>query len=331
MVGERMTTPHICLIGGSGRSGTTILKEAFANHPQVVTAGEIRITTDPEGIVDFYNSCSDGWSPYFYDVKVRRLQKLLKDAGKSTFLRKVYAHVVSRSQLRNLPFIPISRYAEVNLEKHCARYFQFVDELLKELVDFRYHGRWTGCEFLQDAQLFYKLPVAKIRLAEILGAFLRKVFGEIIETHAAGYFVEDTPWNILWFDKLRELLPEAKLVHIYRDPRDVVASYTKQWWAPSDAVQAAYWYKGIIEQWWSVRAHLPSDSFKEIALEQFVDNAENIITDLCSFWDIPHHPSLMATDLSHSHAGRWKRELTAREQQEVSAILEEPLKLMGYS
>jgi Sulfotransferase family len=325
-----MSGLNICLIGGTGRSGTTILKEMFAKHPDVASAGEIRITTDPEGVVDFYTSCSQGWSPYLYDAKVKRLRKLLHDAGRNTLLRRLYMYAIARSGLRRAPRVLVPRYAEVRLERHCPGYFRFVDELMERLTDYRYQGRWTGCEFWQDSRLTYKAPLERAELADILGTFLRRVIQGIVTANGGKHFVEDTPWNILWFDKLLELLPEARLVHIYRDPRDVTASFCQQWWAPAEPRQAAQWCKGIIERWWRVRESLPKDTFCEIALERLIGDTDNTVRELCDFWRIPYDRALLTTDLGHGHSGRWRRDLTAAEQTEVSAILRDQLEALGY-
>lgn len=325
-----MSGPNICLIGGTGRSGTTILKEVFEKHPDVVSAGEIRITTDPEGIVDFYTSCSQGWSPYLYDVKVTRLRRLLRDTGRNTLLRRLYTYAIARSGLRKAPRVLVPRYAEVRLERHCPGYFQFVDELMARLTDYRYRGRWTGCEFWQDSRLTYKAPLERAELADILGAFLRRVIQSIVTVNGGKHFVEDTPWNMLWFDKLLELLPEGRLVHIYRDPRDVTASFCQQWWAPSEPRQAAHWYKGIIERWWRVRESLPKDSFCEIALERLIGDTENTVRELCDFWRIPYDRTLLTTDLRHAHSGRWRVDFTAADQTTVSEILRDQLEALGY-
>jgi GNAT superfamily N-acetyltransferase len=291
----------------------------------------MRFLIDPDGIAEFYRTFSQMWSPYLYDVRVRRLEKLLNDMGRPSGVSKLLLRAINWSGLtKKMPYTLAPRYAEIALEQACPGYGEMVRELIAQLVDFRYRGRWIGSRFLQTSALAYKAPLSQHALASLLGTFAQRVIQRIVELQRAQYFVEDTPWNMLWFGELLDLMPTAKLVHIYRDPRDVVASYTQQRWSPTNPILAAQWYKGIMEQWWRVRAHLPPDSFREISLEHFVDNTEQCIHEVCRFWEIPYHPALMRTDLSHSHAGRWKRELNAHDQQAISAILAEPLKLMGY-
>jgi hypothetical protein len=144
-------------------------------------------------------------------------------------------------------------------------------------------------------------------------------------------YVEDNTWNILWFHRMLDLLPNARLIHIYRDPRDVICSFMKQTWTPSDPVKAALFYKGIMEAWWGIRKQLPKASYKEIALEALVKNPEKTLKEACDFWNIPWSESLLKTDLSHSHSGRWKKDLSSSELREIHEILSDQIKALGYT
>lgn len=327
-----MNKPTICLIGGSGRSGTTIIKKIFGKHPDVaLTPGEWRFIIDPDGLVDFFNAVSSGWTPYYYDVKVRRLEKLLKDVGKRSFVGAICHRAINRLGLSGkIPYNLITRYANINIERFCPDYFMLVEELIKELIDFQYNGQWAGSVLFQQSIFTYKAPFDKHELARIIGGFFRKVVNSVVDNQGSKHFIEDTPWNILCFNKLLELLPEAKLVHIYRDPRDVVASYMKQPWAPSDPLQAANWYKGIMEQWQAVKGVIPCNSYKEISLEDLVADPKNILKGVCEIWDMEWDDSLLETDLTHSHSGRWKKDLTPGQQKQVSDILGDQLDILGY-
>ena len=54
----------VIFIGGSGRSGTNILRKILSNHSKVASLPfEHRFIIDPNGIIDFYNSFTLNWSP----------------------------------------------------------------------------------------------------------------------------------------------------------------------------------------------------------------------------------------------------------------------------
>lgn len=322
----------VCLIGGSGRSGTTILREIFAKHPDVVTVGEMRFLTDPDGVLDFFGTFISSWDPYLYDLRVRRLIVLLQAIGRRRpFMRKVWLRINNRLGMsKRFPFIFVPRYVDVCLVDDCPDYFKLVDQLAHKLIDFTYSGRWIGSQLLERNALIYRASLSKAELTEIFAGFVMAVVESVGKKRGATHFIDDTPWNFLHFRRIFELLPEARLVHIYRDPRDVVASFTHQRWSPSDPTHAALWYKGIMQRWCTVRESLPSGSFLEVSLENLVSNPRPMLEGICAFWGIRWNDVLLETDLRHAHSRRWKVDFTSSEQADVTRIVESQLRALGY-
>jgi hypothetical protein len=325
------TSHNICLIGGTGRCGTTILKKIFHEHPQVAHIPEWRITLDPDGLIDFYMTLSEGWSPYLFDIKLKRLQKLLQDAGRSSAVWNPYRLVLKKFKIQKIfPFHLSPRYSDFSIKKVCPEYSSLVKELTENLKKFEYRGDWTGQRFFTKRTIQYAPPWGKDDLADVLGRFLGQVIQNMLDKQGKQIFVEDNTWNILWFDKFLELMPQAKLIHIYRDPRDVVASFTKQTWTPTDPSRAALFYNGIMERWWEIHKHLPKKSYMEISLENLVQAPEAVTKEICRFWNIPWHNSLLKTDLSRSHSGRWKKDLNPDDQDRIQTILSDTMDKLGY-
>jgi len=323
----------ICLIGGTGRSGTSILLKIFSMHPDLTDLPELRFLIDPDGLLDFYGTMHEIWSPYLFDVKIRRLESLLKDIGKAR-LKKIYylidriIHIVRIEQV--FPYHLLPRYSTIGAAKYCPNYFKFVDRVIKELSEFHYNGEWIGNNFLQKKMLYYAPCRNKEELSKILGKFYRNIVLDVIENQRVKFFLEKNTWNILWFDKILEILPEARLVHIYRDPRDIVASYTKQSWSPSDPAQAAKWYKGIINRWFEIRRDLPPESFMEISLEQLVQNTCETLKAVCSFWKIDWSDNLLQVKLNKAHTGRWRKDFSQAEQVQIELVLKDEIHVLGY-
>ena len=126
------------------------------------------------------------------------------------------------------------------------------------------------------------------------------------------------------------MIPNARLVHIYRDPRDVVSSYTKQTWMPSDPVQSAIIYRDLLNRWWKVRESLPEDTYFEISLEHLISEPQNVLKGVCQFWEVPWSNKLLDVPLERSHSGRWKRDLTRKQQNEVQEVLKDHISKLGY-
>jgi hypothetical protein len=199
----------IC-IGGTGRCGTNLLKEILSKHPDVYALPfEHRITVDPDGIYDFYRQCKTSWTPYLMDVRLRRLEALLNN-----------------------------KYEGWELEKWFPKYKSRVKELFKELCEFRYAGEWPGN---RTGIIYYAGPASmKPLLRSTLMRFLKDIIGDLLISKNKSVFVEDNTWNILYIDEILELMPSyVKIVHIHRNPRKVIDSFTRQRWMPSDKEQAS--------------------------------------------------------------------------------------------
>lgn len=335
--------PRVCLIGGSGRSGTTILKRILAAHPEVATLPtESRFLVDPDGIVDFHISMEAAWSPFGFDVRLRRLERLLRDLGRTRWVGGLVnsaqggqAHdggqsepeakhrpsalgrLFAQSELRAVVSSALPRYWSVDLERYCPGYRALVDELVERLSDSRFDGRWMGTPAFQRSTIVYGSP----HVAEPLRWFCRSLFGRICEQQHATHFVEDTPFNLVVFDRVLALLPDAKLIHIYRDPRDVVASYMGRRWSPSEPIAAARYYLAVMRRWDDIRSMLPAKTLMEVSLETLVREPEPVLGGLCDFLDLEWRPSMLNVDLSRSHAGRWRRDIPAAALPEVERLL----------
>jgi hypothetical protein len=179
-------------------------------------------------------------------------------------------------------------------------------------------------------EIYHSPPRSKKELAPILGDFIREVIGDLLSYTGKDFFVEDNTWNVFFAKELLELIPEAKIIHVYRDPRDVVASFSHQRWSPTDRVQGAKWYKVMMTHWFNVRSTLSDDSYYEISLEALVASPEKVLRDVCEFAEISFDRTMLEVDLSHSHSGRWKREYSEREKAEIDRILEDVIVDLGY-
>ena len=69
-------SPRHVAVGGTGRSGTNLLKQILSEHSQVHTLPfEHRFVIDPGGVIDFYHGFADSWSPFVADRKLRDLER----------------------------------------------------------------------------------------------------------------------------------------------------------------------------------------------------------------------------------------------------------------
>ncbi len=320
----------VCLIGGSGRSGTTVLSEIFSCHPDMTDVPEWRFLVDPDGIIDFYNS-SMNWSPYHHNLRLNRLKLLLYQTCDSNyfdkFLRYIDQHLL---KIITSKFKISPRYAGVSAKDYSPNFRMYVDTLIDDLNDFEYFGEWIGLSYGYTRVQSYSSLNSQEHSKKIIRTFLLNVMSDVLLHQKKKYYLEKNTWNILWFDKILEILPEARLVHIYRDPRDVVVSFSKQTWMPSSVYQCAIIYRDILQRWDSIKSKVSHDTYLECSLEALVDDSEGVTKEICRFWDISWNKDLLSCDLSKSNQGRWKKELSLNEINSIEKILGEQIKKLGY-
>lgn len=324
--------PRVVFIGGTGRSGTSITRTILSRHPAVgALPFEYRFIIDPDGIVDFYCSYSGAWSPFIADKRIARLERLLLELSRESTVDRLVAAGLRIYPSNPRVFSP-RRYSGWELEKHLPGFHMKVEQLIERLYDFSYSAYWVGTSsYSRRPTLRHAGPKGREELRTILGNFVGSVIGGFLNTNHKQVFVEDNTWNILFAKELLELVPNAKIVHVVRDPRDVVTSFMKERWCPDDAREASWYYCSLIDRWMEVREAIPEDQYHELSLEALVQDTVTTVTDLCSFIDIPMDVTLLEQDLSKSNTGRWRRDLSPDDQAIVQQIVGNRLMLLGYS
>jgi hypothetical protein len=106
------------------------------------------------------------------------------------------------------------------------------------------------------------------------------------------WFLEKTPSHALCLSEIRALLPNARVIHVLRDGRDVVASLlaaNKSWgagWAPGAASEAAAMWVNHVR---AVRDHagsFPPSHIEEIRYEDVCSDPAGTLRRLWTFLDL---------------------------------------------
>jgi hypothetical protein len=314
----------ITLVGGSGRSGTTLLRRLLGRHADVCEVPEWRLPIDPGGLVDFHAALSSAWTPFLFDTHYARLEKLLGQVGAKSPLLRGYRRILSNMAFlrrfgRNLD-IP---YGAVDATTFCPRYAELATELLASLRILNYRGIWTGTPFLSCGELVIGHPCEGKALANLLGGFYRSVVHETLAAAGKRHYLEKNTWYPLIFDQMIQMVPESRLINIWRDPRDVVCSLVEQRWAPKEHVAAAKYYRCIMDRWYLVRSRLPGDVFLDIRYEDLIANPAAVLERIAKFSGLP----LVSEPyrLSAGAVGRWRKCLSDRQLSEILPYLEPEL------
>jgi hypothetical protein len=325
---------NLIFIGGTGRCGTNILKELFSFHQSVYTLPfEYRILVDPDGIFDFYNAYQT-WTPYMADKKIKRLRDFLRSVEKSpSFIHRSLSGFISFFGI--FPVAP-KKYYKWELEKWIPN-FKYISEcFLNQVTAFSYDAIYPGSESYKDPYIIHGNPKTKDELRTIVRSYMYDILHGLLSHHNKEYFVEDNTWNILFAKEIHEIFPKSKLIHIYRDPRDVTVSFTKQRWAPNELHKATMYYKSLMWQWFKIKKQLNPSSYIEVKFEDLIDNPLEIMDYLCKSCNmgVIYHTKTIGEYTKKlypkSHIGRWEKDISVPDQQSLDSSLSFYIKELGY-
>lgn len=311
---------HLLFVGGTGRSGTTILARSLGMQPEWYDVPmELRFITDPDGLMSLRRALVDDWSPYQIDVALHRFTKLMQRLKRRFGVR--------------YPTTGLARFVGAN------RYDRAVDRFLREIQAFQFRGAWAGrTNVLQKALLRYAgwrkdwygpaIPCVRFgpdlaagTFGELARALVKEMLDGCIGARGVKWAVEHTPTNFLHAEFLLATWPEARLVHVVRDPRDVVASLRRQDWAPSRVARAASVVNAVLARWERVREQIPAKRVMEVRFEDFIARPVESLSRILAFTGDCSSAQAVAIDLSRHNIGRWRGELSPRE---LGAIMRQP-------
>lgn len=303
-------------IGGTGRSGTSIVKRVVARHPAVASfPTELRAIVDPGGALDLMHKLTDGWSPYAGDLSLQRFRELMLRVGSTNLAKKTIVRLAQRLGVSVMPYGDFSVGQQVGL----AFFRHRTDELLERLGCGRPRSVWAGTPAWRfPAQMFDTPYPPAVDVAGELAAYFDDLFRQAAEPRPVSHWVEDTPYNLLHLGDLLIMFPNLRFIHVHRDFRDVVASYRVQHWGGGSLEAVCDRIVSVVTRWFEVRAQIPSEIYWEVGLEDVVDDAERFYRQFLTFAGLDDAPemqqSLASLESGRMHAGRWRRDLTASEQ-----------------
>jgi hypothetical protein len=309
-------------VGGTGRSGTTAVFHAIATGRGIVSAApELRVHIDPKGALSLLDALSDNWSPYQADIAVHEFVSLLQACRRSN-------RMIAGLARRFAQFVPISprRYAGLSLGSHFgySTYDTKLQDLLSELTLGVSKGYWAGTRSLSARPLMYETqPLERGDAARIIGGFFHDLYRAIAKPNDQ-YWVESTPYSILHAEKLLELFPNAKFIHVVRSPLDILASYLRMHWGGTDAKSVANRLAHIHERWRIVRSRIPESSYLEVRLEDIADDSDNSWRQITSFLDRENDYGFNSNSIRPDalHRDRWRHDLTEQSRREAQSILQ---------
>ncbi len=341
---QRDITP--IFIGGTGRSGTTVLGRTLSLHGDIFTIPfESRFIVDPDGVESLIHALHEQWEQYSAHTAIERFRKLMRSIypSRPVYLMKILLSVI-------LPKIHISppKYAftfskfwkdeeffnykkqPFSLFADRKKFFEIVESFLSHIIVREYSGFWTGygTEIAPRMNVTTYSPENALKQAR---EFIDSLIIPVVKKYGAKRWADHTPTNINHVLFLKRLYPEMKFIHIYRDPRDVVSSYKTKSWGGNSAMDAVPIINGTLRKWEEDKKRLPDGSYIEISLEELVSNKKETLEKLCNFLELDFDENMLKMDLSKSHSGRWKKDLSSEEVKLIEEKLGWFMEKYGYS
>lgn len=305
-------------IGGTGRSGTTVVKRSLVSRSEFVGfRSEMRIIVDPDGVLDLINSLDKQWSPYKGDIALKRFRRLLRKARTTSIPKRFLRRACYAAN-----FSPPS-YLALDLEDDIPSgvISGIFEPVLNEFSVGTSKGIWAGTPGgLWSPRIDETSRWPRSKSVPLLSNALRKLFEQLPGAAGAKAFVEDTPFNILHGHELFELFPDMYLLNIYRDPRDIVASYIGKAWGGEDIKLTGLRIRAILDRWAEVRENLPRDRVFEISLNELAEDPSKALSPFMRAVDISPEGMDKLISVEKANIGRWRTDLTAAQIRGIEEI-----------
>ena len=145
---------------------------------------------------------------------------------------------------------------------------------------------------------------------------IRDFFGGVHADYAAARgkvrWADKTPLYALSVDFVTEVFPDAQIVHVIRDGRDVVVSHRKRFGYRS-AVKCAVKWPRYIRTTRAFGAQLPPERYHELRYEDAVGDADKTLRALFEFLGEPWEEGVLEyADRPHDVAGKYTVEADRR-------------------
>lgn len=139
------------------------------------------------------------------------------------------------------------------------------------------------------------------------------------------------------FHRIPLVFPEARYIHLVRDPRDVARSCVARGWAGHVYYGVDIWKEAELS-WERLRSTLASDRYIELRYEDLMQDVPAALATTCEFLGVEYSKRMMdyagsstydLPDSSHSH--QWKDKYSERELGLVEGKVADLMRLRGYA
>jgi hypothetical protein len=203
----------------------------------------------------------------------------------------------------------------------------------------------------------WQIPEAKVRArwrehppADVAAAIL-DLYALYAAEHGKSRAGDKTPAHVLQVELLARAFPNARILHIVRDGRDVVPSLMAMHFGPDRFGAAALFWRDRVSRGRAGGARVGRDRYREIRYEDLVADPATVLAGVCEFFALPFDPAMLAyheradevlDGLRHTHhvqgirrppaqaVRNWRTSLADHDVQLFEAIAGDLLDDLGY-
>ena len=205
---------------------------------------------------------------------------------------------------------------------------------------------------------FATLDITEEQLQRLIGeqpglsyaSFVSRIFDLYWQTQGKEIVGNKTPGLVRRLDVLHALWPEARIVHLIRDGRDVYLSMTNRRLYVSNpealgssedpVASAAVWWELNVEQGRNARALFSAERYFEVRFESLVNDPAEICASLCTFLGVPYSEAMVKLYEKRKRkraaqgvrpARDWRSQMTSRDVETFEAAAGRTLEKLVYA
>jgi hypothetical protein len=330
-------------IGGTGRSGTSIMANLLNTHADLCLPGhENKLIVERNGLRDIVEYLSGGR----YDITRFHfvIQDFLSRAQQMQQFGFPVAELNQRlSQLRKEQKLGFQQAFEIVQRENPAvagsihaigpgfgleHYITCVKAFLLRIAAHVAPEGVVNTDGLLKP-FFLARTFTREAILDECRRFLDQLYAQPVNAARASRWVDDTPLNFVNFDFLHELYPKMKFIHMIRDPRDVASSFTNQAWFPPHQPLAISVCAAMIRSYCVLKDRIPADSLLEVRLEDLVTKPDETVARVAAFLEVENRFDTAIVSADKANIGRG-RDFDAALTEAVSRELGDWMRLQGY-
>ncbi len=150
--------------------------------------------------------------------------------------------------------------------------------LLRDMLATRIIGYWEPKPTLRDAASLLSRPG--------FGGAVEALILATAQGRPVTHWGEKSPGHVFYWRAVKECFPEAKVVHILRDGRDVALSLLKARMGPKSFYAAARLWRDYVNEMQRVRDNWDPRRFVQVRYEDLLAEPETTLRSICDTLDV---------------------------------------------